>query len=30
MKYIQTTKDLLADIIQGTSHAFKWYFVIWS
>jgi len=30
MKYIQATKDLLANIIQGNSHALKWYFVIWS
>jgi len=30
MKYIQATKDLWADIIQGNSHALKCYFVIWS
>ena len=23
-------QDVLADIIQGDSHALKWYFVIWS
>jgi len=30
MKCIQTTKGLLADITHATSHAFSWYFIIWS